>query len=104
MAQSDLPDLFQGNVGISSGVGGRIRVLHCCRRGRFILRKLYAVGLRLRPRFSEVVRRTQVGTPVGTVDCRPEALAAVAIVVGKSVDRSTGKIWSADVPLLALFI
>src|SRR5882724_7453432 len=104
MSQRNLPDLFHGKIGVSGGVGGRICVLHWCRRGRFALGKLYAVGLRFGPGFPEVVRRTQVRTPIGAVDCGPEAPAAVAIVVSKSVDRSTGKIWSADIPLLALFI
>jgi len=34
--------------------------------------KLYAVGLGLGPRFSEVVRRTQVRSPVGTVGPPPK--------------------------------
>src|SRR6266550_4709185 len=104
MAQRDLPDLFQGSISVRRGAGGGISVLHGRRRRRFSLGKLYAVGFRLGPGFSKVIRGTQVRAPVGAVDRSPETLAAVAIVVSKSVDRATGKIRPADFPLLALFV
>src|SRR2546429_7566375 len=104
MAQRNLPDLFQGGISVCSGVGGGISVLHGCRRRGFLLGKLYAVGFRLGPRFSKVVGRTHVRAPVRAVDCGPKAVAAFAIVIGKSVNGSTGKIGAADLPILTFLI
>src|SRR5205814_8772980 len=104
MAQRNLPDSFQGGISVCSGVGGGISVLHGWRRRGFLLGKLYAVAFRLGPRFSKVVGRTQVRTPVRAVDCRPKAVAAFAIIIGKSVNGSTGEIGPADFPLLTFLI
>src|SRR5882724_2584316 len=104
VTQSYLPDLFQRKISISSGVGGRICVLHGCRRGWFVLGKLDAVGFRLGPGFPEVIRRTQVRTPVGAVDCSPETLAAVAVVVSKGINCPSGEIGSTNFPLLSLLV
>src|SRR6266436_1886122 len=81
---NELPDLFQGSLGT--------------------FRELDVVSLGFGPIPAKILGGTQIRSQEGTINCRPQPIPALTLVVKKCIDSAARKIWATHSPFFAILV